>query len=445
MSKKPFILIFLLATSLIVSACGNFTPNPNENPETQDYYRGSQGVMMRFSPGTPPPRFYYYSDSQSNEFDISVELHNEGSSDAFGALFISGFSPHMVKVEANGVEVGATNFGADGSCTFSLISMLKANCRLEDINTALSVSQDKVRLSLNNVLGFLNIDTNAFVGVEWDTATNTWEFGGGFFNNNLEGFDRVYHGPGMILGVTDSLSKAGNLNLGAYNGIPFGDDGILLGDNYYYPGGEHNFQTFTVTVDEWPQGLDETNMEFGITSCYAYTTYAAPMLCIDPNPYAEGVNKVCTPKEYSWSGSQGAPVAITGLKQDPTPKSTFLTFTVRNVGPGKVMDIFQMPKCSPYYPGRVLPSAYDTVYIGDVRIGGTSVHREGPSLEDGSFITCTPKTVRLIDGVGSFTCEYRYGTMNVGSKTAYETPVVVELWYGYREYMQQSTHIKRVG
>jgi hypothetical protein len=144
--------------------------------------------------------------------------------------------------------------------------------------------------------------------------------------------------------------------------------------------------------------------------------------------------KVCIPKEYKWSGSQGAPVAITSLKQDPTPRSIMLTFTIRNVGAGDIVHPGYLERCSPYFnAGRGgLDRRYmDTVYIGDVRIGNQR-------------LSCTPgPEIRLNDGIGTFTCEYFMEF--AGSSTAYETPVVIELWYGYKEYMETKTLIKRAG
>lgn len=445
MIKKTLIPMLLITLTLLLSACVQFNPNPNEDPKNEDYYQGSQGVIMRFSPGSPPPKFYYYSNpDETNSFDVNIELHNEGASDAYGALFISGFSPYMVDVTANGINaIGRTEFN-NGGCSFSVGNLLSTLVG-QPVNGGVSCGWKNTIFSARHTGGgttfgltqdFLNklgvpITTSIGLRVGNDGKVR---LDGGFYSNYENGFERMYHGPLMI-----SLLSA--FDLGAFYGVPYNNDGILRGDNYYFPGGDHGFQTFTVNIDNWPQGLDETNMDIAITSCYGYTTYAAPMVCIDPALYEEN-DKVCTPKEYSWSGSQGAPVAITNVKQDPTPRSTFLTFTVRNVGSGTVIHPMAMQKCSPYSPDRLMPNEKDIVLIGDVRIDGDSVY--GTFRSDRPPIRCTPDyEVRLIDGVGTFTCEYEY--RYAGSKTAYETPVVVELWYGYKEYMQQSVYLKRVG
>ena len=99
-----------------------------------------------------------------------------------------------------------------------------------------------------------------------------------------------------------------------------------------------------------------------------------------------------------------------------------------------------LEKCSPYYPGRVTPEDKNVVYLGDVRIGSMG-------LDDGAGsggITCNPRAIRLDPKTktGSTTCTYPLEYANL--KSAYQTPLTVELWYGYSKVTQQNIHIKRV-
>ena len=90
-----------------------------------------------------------------------------------------------------------------------------------------------------------------------------------------------------------------------------------------------------------------------------------------------------------------------------------------------------LERCSPYYPGRLSTLHVNKVYVVDARIGNTHL-RCTPDRGDG---------VRLVDGRGSFRCFYdlEYQT----AKSAYETPLIIELAYGYGETMMRATTIKR--
>ncbi|MBW2983238.1 hypothetical protein KY327_02950, partial [Candidatus Woesearchaeota archaeon] len=289
--------------------------------------------------------------------------------------------------------------------------------------------------SADGLLSFLGLE-NVGDHIDITSTGDNWQFNFGW--NMFQNTGALNHGRMLVI----LLSQ---LNFHRYNGYPFSGgvdldanpSGVLRGDNYYHPGGDYGFQNFQAHVVSWPQGLDRYDATWQVDACYAYSTYAAPSICVDPAPYDDR-DKVCHPREYTWSGSQGAPVAITSLKQDSTPRKMILTFTIRNVGQGEVFHPGYMERCSPYYPGRFDARYKDIVYIGDIRIGGGTP--DNPS----GRLTCTPGyKVRLRDGVGTFTCEYNL--QYAGSRNAYETPVVVELWYGYHETIKTHTLIKRAG
>lgn len=423
-------LLIAIAAVLVLSGCGITNPR-DVNPEVERFYQGTEGVYMRFVPGSPPPRVFYYADAPSpadNEFDISVELHNMGSSDAMGALFISGYSPDIIQVD--GVDIQKRGIS---DCIFDFNSFATGDFGFifscMNVDGGYSTYGDgRWNIRIREIGELLGID--ALEG--WDSIGIGNSGGNWNFNLGWDGWgsvDVLNHGRAMILMLA-------SLDFRQYQGFPFNGGrekegpGVLRGDNHYFPGGDFGFQDFTARVSQsWPMGLDEADVTFVVTSCYGYATYVAPNICIDPAPYDE-TEKVCTPREYTWSGSQGAPVAITNLKQDPAGKKIYLTFTIRNVGRGRVFNLGYLERCSPYFPGRLDSRALDAVYIGDIRIGTQR-------------LDCSPGyEIRLNQGIGTFTCSYEleYAT----AKTAYETPVVAELWYGYQEQIQTRTIIKRV-
>jgi len=162
------------------------------------------------------------------------------------------------------------------------------------------------------------------------------------------------------------------------------------------------------------------------------------MVCIDPDPNSD-VRKVCTPKSKTWSGGNGAPVAITSIEQENTPRKIIFRINVKNIGRGTVYDPGKLEKCSPYYPGRVTPEDLNIVYLGDVRIGQTGLRT---SAHGG--MSCYPEVIRLDPNTksGSVTCTYPIEFTQL--KSAYETPLVVELWYGYSETEKRNIAVKRV-
>lgn len=424
--RRLFIAL-LLASVLLLSGCTVWNQE-GKDPKREDFYRGSEGVKMRFVPGSPPPRMFYYPDDPDNSFDVSVELRNEGASDTIGATYISGYPPEFIEVEGTNRQVVGPH-----DCVVSFGGGIGSNLLGLDFHCDLGGTDVSGWFRDERNMGARLSGIEEFLGIPLDL---NFQMNNGQWQTDI-GWDMVNdwgalnHGRMLVILLS-------SLDFNRYNGYPFttgveGDghvSGILRGDNHYHPGGDHGFQNFRAHIYDWPQGLDEFDTTFQVDSCYAYSTYAAPSVCIDPAPYDDR-DKVCRPQEYSWSGSQGAPVAITSMKQDSTPKSMILTFTVRNVGGGEVIHPGYLERCSPYYPGKFDARFKDVVYIGDIRIGKQR-------------LSCSPGyKIRLHDGVGSFTCQYDLEF--AGSSNAYETPVVAELWYGYHESIKTRTLIKRAG
>jgi len=144
--------------------------------------------------------------------------------------------------------------------------------------------------------------------------------------------------------------------------------------------------------------------------------------------------KVCIPQNVVFSGSNGAPVAVTLIEEEPTPYNVFFTIHFRNVNSGKVIDLGYIQRCSPYYPGTLNNQHMNVIYLWDVRIGKVR-------------LTCTPadQIIRLDDqtGEGQITCTYPM--TYITARSAYKTPLVIEAWYGYMDTMERDVYIKRAG
>ena len=86
-----------------------------------------------------------------------------------------------------------------------------------------------------------------------------------------------------------------------------------------------------------------------VAACYKYQTKAEPLVCIDPEPNSVfDEQKICTipstGKTYSLN-TQGAPVAVTSVKQEVSSSAIHFGIYIRNVGRGKVIDEGVRDKC----------------------------------------------------------------------------------------------------
>ena len=397
------------------------------NFENNKYYQGFRGVEMAFSQGMPPARLFYYGTNYDNKFDVNVEVANVGSAFGRGGIYLSGYDPTMIEFQGINpgrsssqaciIDVGNIGFGEFGG-----------TLRCQDFFIGLG-NQGTTEFGIKNLFGS---------GGTYDGKLDLTKLLGGVdLNYQHTAGDQTrmtigFSNPGLDV----EYANHGRLLIALFQGLDFsrtfGVDYLLTGDTYEYPGGELTYVDFSGNIVNWPAGLDQTTQTFMVTNCYLYASYAAPVICIDPTPFSQD-RKVCIPKAYTGTKGQGAPVAVTSIQQENTPKQAVFTITVRNVGGGQIYDPGKLEMCSPYYPGRVTNEDLNIVYIGDIRVSG-----------DLQRLKCTPNDfVRLDPSTGSGTIVCTYDVPFAGLRSAYQTPLVVELWYGYSKTMTRSVYIKR--
>jgi len=425
MRFKGWFVFLLIMAFLLTSCSGNRTPNT----ETTDFYTGSEGVRMQIENGAPPPRIYYYQDIGSkdyNKFDLAVDIHNVGASWTKGGIYISGYDPSLINIE--GINIPKTKGGffsyCSGGIDFNKLVSLKhlfaqISCMFPDgsgFDAGASGEGGSAGVSkLLNLLGLCHGETCPEINLNYDWTTGSFSVDLSDFS-----FDVLRNGRALMI-LLDQIK------FDRFNGKQF----FLAPDNYDYPGGESTVISFPGEVKSWPTGLDHTDVSFLFTTCYAYTTYATPTVCIDPDPFSQN-EKACYAGQIDMKSTQGAPVAITSISQENSPKSVIFTIQVRNVGPGKVINPLHLELCSPYYPGRLGLEDLDVVFVGDIRMSGSDKR-----------LRCSPdnNAIRLRDGRGQITCTYdlEYAT----AKSAYKAPLIIELWYGYSETQRRDVRIKR--
>ncbi len=220
--------------------------------------------------------------------------------------------------------------------------------------------------------------------------------------------DRIY-----ISGFDPSIIA--NIRTSGYS-LPF-----LEGRSQFVPQGALDRASFEGVIRSLrAKNIDRFPVRILATACYGYKTIASETICIDPQPLsATTKQKVCYPTAVSL-GTQGAPIAVSDIEVEPSPRRTRFKISVHNVGSG---DVFRfgadyLDKCSPF----TTPLGFDEVdyvMVEDVIISGTSIRPTCKPLDDGHM--------RLTNGRGSIFCEF----MTFG-EDAYTTPITVILSYGYR-------------
>lgn len=428
-ARTYWLLILLLLTACTLSG-GN--ENQYSNAEYEKYFTGTEGVIARFV--NMPQTLYYYGpeDNAGNEFTFGVEVQNEGASFSRGGVYVSGFDPRLLvfreipitgaNIEACGISLGTIGFGEIGGVFRCGGAEIAAS---ENFQTLQVDSFNNLLAGLTNEKKWLDESRFDF-GIQAERS----DFGENFVINmaDVTTHAEYYQHGRLMIGVFSAL------NFIKYSGREF----LLAGDTYEWPGGEYEYYSYNGRIVNWPPGLDETDQKLLLTSCYLYTTFASPIVCIDPEPYSEN-RKVCRPVGRSY-GSNGAPLSISSITQENTPRKIIFHINVENVGGGTVYDSGDLEKCSPYYPGRVTPEDLNVVYLGDVRIGDIGLNGRGGR----GGITCSPEKIRLDPrtGRGSTTCTYPIEFQQI--KSAYQAPLTVELWYGYSETEETTVRLKRV-
>ncbi len=428
MVNNRVILVFLLSSVLFLAGCMPFGTDKAarcaDDLVNCNFYTGSEGVEFRLQ--NPPRTLYFHSydahptDPVGNRVDFDIRVANRGASETYGATFLTGFGSNFRIIRPDGTEISKR--GVLDSCTFnigvgdgSIFSSFAIRCEGLDFQRSDWGTTFNARFStLNDIFGW-NLP---------DGQIRIFDDGDGLdFTLGLEGMrlDLYYHGK-ILLGMIS------HINLDYYGGAEF----WLRGDNPEYPGGEEDFQTYTVQMlGNWPAGTDRYTMNYQVKSCYAYTTFVSPLVCVDPSPYS-GDDKVCRTNQAVNMGTQGAPVAVTRMEQYNTGRTLELIFTVRNVGGGQVWEIGSLERCSPYYPDTRITSGHkNIIYVGYAEIGGVGLR-------------CDRREIRLNErGEGTFRCTYNLADSDTLVGSAYEAPIRMELWYGYEKSITRSLEIMR--
>lgn len=208
--------------------------------------------------------------------------------------------------------------------------------------------------------------------------------------------------------------------------------GLLGGKGAFDPEGEFEIKEFPGNVVLRP-GVDTYKPTLQVTSCYSYETLATALVCIDSDPFSvTSKQKVCSTRDVSLSGGQGAPVAVTKIELSPTTDKLRFVVNVANVGGGTVYEQ-NSQNCNPYSSGLSFREL-DEITLLEVKVAGHDITS-----------TCKPLTsgrIKLINGKRGIFCELDMPEFR--NTPAFNTPLSVKLRYGYRDSISKTVEIVRV-
>ena len=185
--------------------------------------------------------------------------------------------------------------------------------------------------------------------------------------------------------------------------------------------------------------VDQVNTLFGsefyeptiiAAACYKYRTTADALVCVDPEPYTMfDEDKVCTlpqaGRTYSL-GTQGAPVAVTKVKEEIGSDNIYFSIYISNVGDGSVVDENAVNEC----PFELKYDDRDRVLVR-------------AKLPWDSAPECQPRgdyadPVRLDEsGNGFIFCSFQ----KPAQKSAIETILHIDLDYRYLDWEEKEIRI----
>ena len=205
-----------------------------------------------------------------------------------------------------------------------------------------------------------------------------------------------------------------------------GIGGALEGKKLYNVEGGFNQVEFRSTSVSLPEGVFEYSPQLNYLACYVYRTRANPLVCVDPLLYqVTAEQRTCTPNDVSMGGGQGGPVGISYVGVDMVGSKAIFEINVVNFG-----------------SGRVISRDADIRNCGQSSLSYTDLDKVYYNVEmnSGGKIDCKPRDgyVRLVNGNGKMVCSF-----NVNGGSAYETPLMIELDYGYVESYTKNINIIR--
>ena len=180
----------------------------------------------------------------------------------------------------------------------------------------------------------------------------------------------------------------------------------------------------------------------GLTACYPYSSIFSDTMCIDTDPNNLKIaEKTCKARDITSSG-QGGPVAITRIEQKVIPADNAqsvnlqLTIFAENKGEGIIINPDRYDQICK--GTNIDKDDYNVVWLKSLKY---SDYEYNPHNDGISEIVCNPNPMREIDGEYQTRCELKDKNTIDKSKLTFETPLVVEIEYGYKQSISKEIEI----
>ena len=177
-----------------------------------------------------------------------------------------------------------------------------------------------------------------------------------------------------------------------------------------------------------------------IYTCYGYKGLAYAEVCIDTDPYeVEDSEKACNLQEsISLSEGQGGPLVIDRVEPKMLIEGNIIRpqfkIYLQNRGTGTVIQKNSLSQvCS---QDSLNVATYNTVSLSEIEISGRKL--------SAGQIECVPQALQLRKGQDFVTCTVKSSNGIPRSMLAYESPLKVEIDYGYTSAITKEIRIKKI-
>jgi hypothetical protein len=215
----------------------------------------------------------------------------------------------------------------------------------------------------------------------------------------------------------------------------------LLGKSLSNSKGEKQVLSAVLKTKRIDDSRNKMKTQIIFNACYSYATVTSQTICIDTDPNDLGVKKKsCKAKDISPSGGQGGPVAITSIQERVIPADSedrvLLEFTIyaENQGDGTIINYDNYREiCEGRDFGR---DDYNVVKLHSIRFSDYEF-TEGI----GTGLECSPTPMKEIDKKYYTKCTITKDSALDKSTPTYETPLIIDLVYGYKTTISQEMEI----
>ena len=231
----------------------------------------------------------------------------------------------------------------------------------------------------------------------------------------------------------DSWELSSDLSADSENTVKFDLDGKSLSSTR----GEKKVITLMLNAKEIEDTRNKQKTNIVISACYPYSSVLSDTICIDTDPNDLTVaKKTCKVKDVTSAG-QGGPVVINKIEEKILPgdskDSVRVQFIIHaiNKGDGILIDYDKYRDiCIGRNPEK---EDYNSIKIKGLRFSDYA-------YEDGDF-ECEPNPLKEVKGEYIARCVLKAENSIPKSMLTFQTPIVLELIYGYKTAISEEVEI----